>query len=199
MEISDTTDHGRTARIDIRMPSTSNASGWSFLDEAGIHKDSRISIWVTIEGSNMVLLADAHIVDMVKSPTSGRSNSIITIVAEDRARDDPGPDEEKHEIQGILKVEMGPETNVRTFEPTSQKDGNDAASGTRSGHPRSTIIVEGELDTVAYGGVLRAKHPVEVMGAGRHFSGMYYVDEVTHCFEAQDYRQHFVLKRNETS
>ena len=37
------------------------------------------------------------------------------------------------------------------------------------------ITAEGELNTVAYGGLLRAKRPVMVRGAGQQFSGTYYV------------------------
>jgi phage protein D len=58
------------------------------------------------------------------------------------------------------------------------------------------IVAEGELNTVAYGGVLRAKRPVSVRGAGRQFSGTYYVEKVLHSFTADGYKQRFTLKRN---
>jgi len=58
------------------------------------------------------------------------------------------------------------------------------------------IIAEGELNTVAYGGVLRAKRPVEVRGAGRQFSGTYYVDRVLHILRGDEYTQRFTLRRN---
>ncbi len=41
---------------------------------------------------------------------------------------------------------------------------------------RWSIVAEGELNTVAYGGVLRAKRPVMVRGVGQQFSGTYYVE-----------------------
>jgi phage protein D len=58
------------------------------------------------------------------------------------------------------------------------------------------ITAEGELNTVAYGGILRAKRPVEVRGAGRQFSGVYYVEQVTHTFTGDGYTQQFSLSRN---
>lgn len=58
------------------------------------------------------------------------------------------------------------------------------------------IAAEGELNTVAYGGVLRAKRPVEVRGAGRQFSGTYYVERVHHAFTGDGYTQRFTLRRN---
>lgn len=58
------------------------------------------------------------------------------------------------------------------------------------------ITAEGELNTVAYGGILRAKRPVEVRGAGKQFSGVYYVEQVTHTFTGDGYTQQFSLSRN---
>ena len=58
------------------------------------------------------------------------------------------------------------------------------------------ITAEGELNTVAYGGVLRAKRPILVRGAGDQFSGTYYVERVTHVLTAESYRQTFSLRRN---
>ena len=58
------------------------------------------------------------------------------------------------------------------------------------------ITAEGELNTLAYGGVLRAKRPVEVRGAGRQFSGTYYVEKVLHSFSGNGYTQRFALRRN---
>ena len=43
-----------------------------------------------------------------------------------------------------------------------------------------SIVAEGELNTVAYGGVLKAKQPVMVRGVGQQFSGRYYVERVLH-------------------
>lgn len=58
------------------------------------------------------------------------------------------------------------------------------------------ITAEGELNTVAFGAVLAAKRTVNVRGAGRAFSGIYYVEKVLHTFTGDGYRQKFRLRRN---
>ena len=62
-----------------------------------------------------------------------------------------------------------------------------------------SIVAEGELNTVAYGGVLKAKQPVMVRGVGRQFSGRYYVERVLHTIAGDGaYTQRFTLRRNAT-
>ena len=58
------------------------------------------------------------------------------------------------------------------------------------------ITADGELNTVAYGRLLRAKRLVNVRGAGRRFSGPYYVEKVLHTFGGDGYTQRFALRRN---
>lgn len=58
------------------------------------------------------------------------------------------------------------------------------------------ITAEGELNTVAYGGILHAKRSVNVRGAGRQFSGTYYVEKVLHTISGDGYTQRFNLRRN---
>lgn len=58
------------------------------------------------------------------------------------------------------------------------------------------ITADGELNTVAYGDVLRAKRSVLVRGAGLQFSGTYYVERVTHTINGDGYMQQFSLRRN---
>lgn len=62
-----------------------------------------------------------------------------------------------------------------------------------------SLVVEGQLTTVAYGGVLKAKKPVMVRGVGRQFSGRYYVERVLHVIGGDgSYVQRFTLRRNAT-
>jgi phage protein D len=58
------------------------------------------------------------------------------------------------------------------------------------------ITAEGELNTAAYGSLLRAKRPINVRGAGRQFSGTYYVEKVLHTFTGDGCTQRFTLRRN---
>ncbi len=59
------------------------------------------------------------------------------------------------------------------------------------------ITAEGELNTVAYGGVIRAKRTLLVRGAGI-YSGKYIVERVHHVFTGDSYSQSFTLRRNAT-
>jgi phage protein D len=60
-----------------------------------------------------------------------------------------------------------------------------------------SIVAEGEINTVAYGGILKAKQPVLVRGIGRQFSGRYYVERVLHTIKGDgSYTQQFTLRRN---
>jgi phage protein D len=60
-----------------------------------------------------------------------------------------------------------------------------------------SIVAEGELSTVAYGGVLKAKRPVLVRGAGPELSGRYYAQRVLHRITGDgSYTQAFTLLRN---
>jgi phage protein D len=62
-----------------------------------------------------------------------------------------------------------------------------------------SVVAEGELDTLSYGGVLKAKQPVMVRGVGRQFSGRYYVERVLHVILSDgSYQQRFSLRRNAT-
>lgn len=58
------------------------------------------------------------------------------------------------------------------------------------------VTVEGEVDSRAYRGVLRARRLVTIKGAGESFSGLYYVTRVRHTFTADGYRQYFNAYRN---
>ena len=59
------------------------------------------------------------------------------------------------------------------------------------------ITAEGELNTAAFGSVLKAKQPVTVRGVGRQFSGLYYVYKVIHLITSDgNYLQRFTLRRN---
>lgn len=60
------------------------------------------------------------------------------------------------------------------------------------------VKAEGELDGSLYGHVLLTHRPVGVYGVGQTYSGLYYVDTVSHVFNQDGYRQSFKLLRNAT-
>lgn len=58
------------------------------------------------------------------------------------------------------------------------------------------IVADGELNTSAYGDILRAKRAVSVRGAGQQYSGLYYIDRVLHIITGDGYVQKFSARRN---
>jgi hypothetical protein len=60
------------------------------------------------------------------------------------------------------------------------------------------VQANGEVDSVRYGKVLRARKLVGVRGAGTSYDGLYYVRKVTHTLRPGEYRQSFTLSRDGT-
>jgi hypothetical protein len=70
-----------------------------------------------------------------------------------------------------------------------------AALAERMNAPDS-VTATGELDTVRYGNILRARRLVGVRGAGRSYNGLYKVRSVKHVIEpGASYKQQFELRR----
>lgn len=63
----------------------------------------------------------------------------------------------------------------------------------------NVVTVNGSLDTIRYGDILRAPGLVAVRGAGSSYDGIYYVKQVTHQITSRpnnwEYKQSFVLTR----
>lgn len=71
------------------------------------------------------------------------------------------------------------------------------AVATVTGTPDS-VKAEGEVDTIRYGHVLRARKLVGVSGVGTDYDGNYYVQRVTHTIRRGEYTQRFTLSREGT-
>jgi hypothetical protein len=69
------------------------------------------------------------------------------------------------------------------------------AAATRS---PDAVTGQGELETVRYGSILRARKLVGVRGAGFSYNGNYYVKRVSHRIERGTYTQSFTLSREGT-
>lgn len=123
-----------------------------------------------------------------------------------------------------IAAETGAEVNTETLSPDLELLGTEAATGegssagstnwrmTRTTTPDAEeartiaqshvnnesmrINARGELDGSLYGHVLKFGVPVGISGVGAHFGGRYYVDQVTHKFTPEGYRQNFSLLRN---
>lgn len=87
-----------------------------------------------------------------------------------------------------LSGQAGAERDAHRVESLARQRANEA--------DLHRVQAEGELDGAVYGHVLLPGLPVAVDGVGTRLSGIYYVDSVTHVFNAQGYRQRFRLLRN---
>jgi hypothetical protein len=58
------------------------------------------------------------------------------------------------------------------------------------------ISVNGSLDVLRYGGVLRNRMLVGVRGGGLAYDGLYYVNSVTHSLKRGEFKQNFELSRD---
>lgn len=61
-----------------------------------------------------------------------------------------------------------------------------------------TVSGDGEVDTMRYGHVLRARRLIGVRGAGISYDGIYYVKSVSHRLSRGEYSQSFSLSREGT-
>ena len=68
----------------------------------------------------------------------------------------------------------------------------------RTTNTPDAVTGEGEIDSVRYGSVLRARKLVNVRGAGLSYDGTYYVKRVTHTITRGDYKQSFAISREGT-
>lgn len=66
----------------------------------------------------------------------------------------------------------------------------------RANEAAMRVRATGDLDGSMYGHVLLPGLPVDLDGVGAKYGGTYYVDQVTHRFDMQGYRQNFTLIRN---
>ncbi len=59
-----------------------------------------------------------------------------------------------------------------------------------------TLTATGEIDSLSYGGLLRARSLVGLRGAGFSYDGLYYVKNVTHRIKMGEYKQSFTITRD---
>jgi phage protein D len=132
--------------------------------------------------------------DMLQSSTAKASNIDV------HSSDEQSTDSDSGEEKSLGSASTVPSDNPRQvlLSGTGLTDTGELQTAAQAEVDRSSysITAEGELNTVAYGDVLRAKRPVLVRGAGQQFSGLYYVQRVTHTFSGDGYTQNFSLKRN---
>lgn len=100
--------------------------------------------------------------------------------------------------QGDSSTVAAAHPRVRLLTPRGLSRTDELQTLTQAAVDRSAfaITAEGLVNAAVLGQALRAKKPVLVRGAGRRFSGQFYVERVLHRFDANGYQQRVTLKRN---
>jgi hypothetical protein len=102
----------------------------------------------------------------------------------------------------IPPLALSPVAALRTVLMRDTSNQNPAQAATsalaRATNSPDAVRGEGEIDTVRYGHVLRARKLVGVRGAGLSYDGNYYVRRVTHNISRGDYKQSFTVSREGT-
>jgi len=99
-----------------------------------------------------------------------------------------------------LTARTGPARRTERLRCTANRNPAQAAIAAQAAQTGASepVTAEGELDTVRYGGVLRARRLVGVRGVGRSYNGDYFVRSVTHKIQPGVYTQTFQLSREGT-
>jgi phage protein D len=132
--------------------------------------------------------------DMLQSATASAANVDVHSKDDQSGQSDSLGDK----ALGTSSTVPSDEARQVLVSATGLSDSGELQTATQSVVDRSSwaITANGELNTIAYGDLLRAKRPVLVRGAGRQFSGIYYVERVLHSFSGEGYTQQFNLRRN---
>jgi len=86
---------------------------------------------------------------------------------------------------------------IKQMRDTDKKDSSQIQTIAQAmvDNARNVIAGSGEIDTAAYGDVLRARKTVELIGVGYSYDGKYYVKSVTHSIKLGEYKQSFSIVR----
>jgi hypothetical protein len=136
---------------------------------------------------------DGHLPDQVRITRAADSGS-------DNEEETFSPDLPLFGTTPVGSDAMGLEPYVHDLQQISDTSWEEARvqAQARANEYAWKVIAEGELDGSLYGHVLLTHQTVAVDGAGEIDDGIYYVDEVTHRFSVDGYRQQFKLIRNAT-
>jgi phage protein D len=104
-------------------------------------------------------------------------------------------------IDGNLGAAVSPKESAARMlllgPPTSDTGELQTIAQSARDHSGWLIAARGEINSVAYQAVLRPRRLVLVKGAGKPYSGKYYVTRVRHEIDAEgEYAQHFEARRN---
>ena len=102
----------------------------------------------------------------------------------------------------IPPLASSPTPALRTTLARDTANQNPASAATnllaRATNSPDAVTGNGEIDSIRYGNVLRARKLVGIRGAGLSYDGNYYVRRVTHTLTIGDYKQSFTVSREGT-
>jgi hypothetical protein len=102
----------------------------------------------------------------------------------------------------IPPLATSPTAAMRTVLMRDTSNQNPATAATsalaQATNAPDSVQGNGELDSVRYGNVLRARKLVNIRGAGLSYDGTFYVKSVTHTITRGDYKQSFTVSREGT-
>jgi hypothetical protein len=102
----------------------------------------------------------------------------------------------------IPPLASSPTPSLRTVLMRDSANQNPAQAATnllaQATNAPDSVAGDGEVDSVRYGHVLRARKLVGIRGAGLSYDGNYYVRRVTHTLAIGDYKQSFSVSREGT-
>jgi hypothetical protein len=102
----------------------------------------------------------------------------------------------------IPPLALSPTAALRTVLMRDTSNQNPAQAATsalaKATNAPDSVTGTGEIDSVRYGNVLRARKLVGISGVGVSYDGNYYVQRVTHSITRGDYKQSFTVSREGT-
>lgn len=102
----------------------------------------------------------------------------------------------------IPPLAMSPAQPMRTVLMRNTSNQNPATAATsalaQATNAPDAVQGNGEIDSVRYGNVLRARKLVNIRGAGLSYDGTFYVKSVTHTITRGSYKQSFSVSREGT-
>lgn len=102
-------------------------------------------------------------------------------------------------IPPLVPLPTPPRRTVLLRETANQNPAQAATSAVAAvTRTPESVTGEGEVDSIRYGNVLRARKLVGVRGVGFSYNGNYYVRKVTHSIAPGEYSQKFTLSREGT-
>jgi hypothetical protein len=184
--------HGYVFYIEPRAPGFSNAY-WGPPKLSGVpQKALSINIGPETNVSSISFQYNALAPNLVDGTVQDRTTNIISSIKRTSSSSSARP---------FLSSEPAliankPNLRIKKFRESGLNTSDaEARAQTETDRSQDVLVANGEIDSLRYGGMLRARKLVGLRGAGYAHDGLYYVKRVTHLIGIGEYRQTFTLVR----